>query len=240
MSRDVKRVALDFDWPLNKTWEGFLRPEGLEGIRCPECDGSGQTDAGWWLQNFSSRLSMLVSDVADQEKGKPMHPWLAEDVYPHGIWENDEHGQKTFKVKRPSADIVDLFAGLTGRSPEELKSPFGRESYAIYRILAEASGVESWGICKACTDGRTEAYEGQFKERDEWRPAEPPAGEGWQLWESVSEGSPISPVCKTREAFIEWLTSPMNHRDGPMSKEYAERFVDAGWAPTFAFSVGKQ
>ena len=32
MGREVKRVALDFNWPLHKVWEGFQNP--LDTIRC--------------------------------------------------------------------------------------------------------------------------------------------------------------------------------------------------------------
>jgi hypothetical protein len=31
MGREVKRVPKDFNWPLNKIWEGFLSPDGLSG-----------------------------------------------------------------------------------------------------------------------------------------------------------------------------------------------------------------
>jgi hypothetical protein len=37
--RDVKRVPLDFDWPLDKVWGGYLVPSGTEP--CEECDGTG-------------------------------------------------------------------------------------------------------------------------------------------------------------------------------------------------------
>ena len=42
MGREVKRVPLDFNWPLHKTWEGFLnkRP-GPDN--CVACDGSGSS-----------------------------------------------------------------------------------------------------------------------------------------------------------------------------------------------------
>jgi hypothetical protein len=33
---------------------------------------------------------------------------------------------------------------------------------------------------------------------------EPPRGEGYQLWETTTEGSPISPVCKTLDALCAW------------------------------------
>lgn len=33
---------------------------------------------------------------------------------------------------------------------------------------------------------------------------EPPEGEGFQLWETTSEGSPVSPVFKTLDELCEW------------------------------------
>lgn len=33
---------------------------------------------------------------------------------------------------------------------------------------------------------------------------EPPEGDGYQLWETTSEGSPVSPVFKTVEELAEW------------------------------------
>lgn len=33
---------------------------------------------------------------------------------------------------------------------------------------------------------------------------DPPEGEGWQLWETTTEGAPISPVFKTPEELAEW------------------------------------
>ena len=33
----------------------------------------------------------------------------------------------------------------------------------------------------------------------------PPTGEGYQLWETTSEGSPISPIFKTIEELCKWL-----------------------------------
>ncbi len=42
------------------------------------------------------------------------------------------------------------------------------------------------------------------KKRGRWQPTEPPTGEGYQLWETVSEGSPISPVFASTEALAAW------------------------------------
>jgi hypothetical protein len=42
MGREVKRVALDFNWPLRKVWEGFInkRPGPDD---CKACGGSGSS-----------------------------------------------------------------------------------------------------------------------------------------------------------------------------------------------------
>lgn len=62
---------------------------------------------------------------------------------------------------------------------------------------------------------------------------EPPVGEGWQVWETVSEGSPTTPVFATREELIEHLTLVgAGGVCGPVSRQAAEKFVEAGWAPS--------
>ena len=38
-----------------------------------------------------------------------------------------------------------------------------------------------------------------------WKKTHPPAGDGWQMWETTSEGSPISPVMDSAEALATWL-----------------------------------
>ena len=47
----------------------------------------------------------------------------------------------------------------------------------------------------------------------------------------MSEGSPVSPVFKTPEELIEWLTTVGHHRrKEPYSREAAEAFVHgSGW-----------
>ncbi|MBR8638559.1 hypothetical protein KEF29_02915 [Streptomyces tuirus] len=37
MGREIRRVPLDFDWPLNKVWEGFLSPDRFDEEPCPDC-----------------------------------------------------------------------------------------------------------------------------------------------------------------------------------------------------------
>ena len=42
MGREIKRVALDFDWPLDKVWGGYKNPFYRQCIDCPECGGTAR------------------------------------------------------------------------------------------------------------------------------------------------------------------------------------------------------
>ena len=133
MGREVRRVSLDFDWPLDKRWPGFCyEPPDCGIASCPDAHG---TNLRW------SKEAMCA-----------FHRALWDDGYPK---------------------------------------------------------------------------------------LEPPAGDGWQLWETVTEGSPISPVFPTAEGLVDWLCSPAYNWgiSGPMQREQAQRFVQAGWAPSMVFSL---
>jgi hypothetical protein len=78
---------------------------------------------------------------------------------------------------------------------------------------------------------------------------EVPTGEGWQAWETVSEGSPITPVFATDEELIYWLVTEGTHSgdspwktrvqwDVPFRRSAAETFVHQGWAPSMIVVSG--
>lgn len=95
-------------------------------------------------------------------------------------------------------------------------------------------------ICSNC-EGNGTAYETPEARNlcENWEPVQPPSGDGWQLWESVSEGSPISPVFETKEGLAAWLSM----RDIFSYKHnYATwmRFIDdGGYAPSGIVENGK-
>lgn len=67
---------------------------------------------------------------------------------------------------------------------------------------------------------------------ENWEKEEPPTGDGWQVWETVSEGSPISPVFATDEELVNWLIS-----EG-YSEGAAEQFAKSGWVPSMVMKDG--
>ena len=111
-------------------------------------------------------------------------------------------------------------------------------------------------MCQSCTDGKNAAAEyGNCPvcegERQVWPKVEPPAiplGKiptwqlegypGWQMWETTSEGSPISPVCSSPEALAKWLTDNHASAFGGMEATYDHwlAMIRVGDAPSAVFS----
>ena len=43
MGREIKRVAADFNWPLEKVWRGYINPFYVHSHQCPDCkNGYGE------------------------------------------------------------------------------------------------------------------------------------------------------------------------------------------------------
>jgi len=179
--RTLKRVPMDFAWPMNKVWEGYLNPYYR---KCPDCE-NGQTAAGSALEH----LVHLILIAGDDSVRGTVHPWLIEAG-----------------VSSLSSDMSELSVGLAGRSP----SPFGGhdacDRWSATKAIVKAAGLdpEKWGICKTCGgDAIDPAVKGEYKA---WTEQEPPTGDGFQLWETCSEGSPVSPVFATADALAEWCS----------------------------------
>lgn len=206
MGREIRMVPLDFDWPLNKVWEGFLNPHYVE---CPDCK-NGSTPARERLEDLVSLL-MLSGDDSLRQKN---HPYFVHNIaLGHNVI--------------PSPDMADLTEGLAGRRS---RLPFGHDAIdrwnAVDKIVA-AAGLDPkvWGVCQTCGG---ECIHPDHKEAFEaWEEKQPPVGQGWQVWETVSEGSPISPVFKTAEECAAWVEK-YEH----CTPEAALAFVNQGWAPS--------
>lgn len=226
MGREVKRVPLDFNHPINEVWTGYVRPDELDLPTCPDCGGRGDTMAARWLNSVLYLVLMLDDDLAEQERGRPLHPYLSTLM-------NNPGG-------RPSSDIHELAVGLAGRE----SSFFGHDAidhWRAYAAVVKASGVpETWGQCATCSGKGEVATDEQRAAHESWTSTEPPEGDGYQLWETVSEGSPISPVFNSAEGLARWMTDNRCTVNGPMSSyDAALRFVEAGWAPSFMASAEK-
>lgn len=66
----------------------------------------------------------------------------------------------------------------------------------------------------------------------------------WQVYETVSEGTPVTPHFATPEELIEYLVAngdfwDQKRGDGGWSRESATKFVKGGWAPSAIIADGK-
>jgi hypothetical protein len=66
----------------------------------------------------------------------------------------------------------------------------------------------------------------------------------WQLYETVTEGTPVSPPFATPEELVYYLRTKGDfwgriNGEEPYSREAAEQMVSGGWAPTGVFAGGK-
>lgn len=180
MGRTLKRVPLDFDWPLKKVWHGYQNPHYR---KCPACE-NGYTVARRYLQ----ALTQLIMVAGDDSRRGRRHPWLDAGLCPS---------------TPPSPDMAELTVGLAGRD----SGPFGHDScdnWSAEKKIIQAAGLDPdvWGICRTCGG---EAIDPAVKEAYEaWQSFNPPSGEGYQLWENTSEGSPMSPVFASLDELCAW------------------------------------
>ncbi len=91
-----------------------------------------------------------------------------------------------------------------------------------------------------------EEWCGERPEAEWYVPYDPGAEQPWwQMYETVSEGTPVTPAFATAEELIDWLATVGESYDdgtgsGAWSAERARAFVlDEQWAPSFAFKGGQ-
>lgn len=117
------------------------------------------------------------------------------------------------------------------------------------------------GELRPCFDIDYEtAAEEWIKEFHEWKPTDycqyywehqPPPDEEtcrpkftedptwFQLYETVTEGTPISPPFATREELAQWYSENGDPVYGRLPIDQARKFVGAGWAPSMVVQNGK-
>lgn len=218
MGRQLRRVPMDFAWPIHKVWDGFVNPHFKE---CG-CE-SGSSIDGRWLESICHNLCILATDG---QRGT-LHPWSRELA--------------CSPEAPPTARFEEIIQGLL---PEDRRKrsngPFGHDAiddrWAIQKAILKAAGLpEDWGTCQRC-GGDNIAPEAKAA-YEAWTETEPPPGDGWQMWETVSEGSPISPVFATAEELASWLAENNRGVDvGTTREQWLKMILGDGWSPSFILS----
>lgn len=216
MGRELKRVALDFDWPLGKCWEGYVNPHY---VQCDACGGRGSDAALRFVEKIVRLLILGAEDSQFTEEQIAVMEARGR-ICPHPYLRGGGLDVTSRSDLGSEGLLLDLVGRLSGREPQSLLGPFAMGDMATWSVskkLLEAAGLpEDWGYCKECGG---EGIAPEFREAYEaWESWEPPEGQGYQLWETTSEGSPISPVFSSLDALCEWAaenaTTFGSHRTG--------------------------
>ena len=271
MGRKVRRVPLDFDWPLDETWRGFINPYYDLQDECKACGGSGSAPearrlSDEWYGNapfdpvaYGSKLFAVdtpaVRRVAERQierapefygtgeraivreanrlidifNGQWMHHLSQDDV--HALWlANRLYDFRRVTNDEPTAAQVNEWS-LGG---------FGHDSinqWVCCKARCEREGHET--TCKLC-GGNGHIWRSKAAENlcDGWEKTEPPTGDAHQIWQTVSEGGPISPPFLEPRELAEWIVANPWGGQTDMTAEDWEKFIRGpGWAPSMMITT---
>lgn len=200
MGREIKRVSANFDWPIGIVWKGYLNP--YHPIECKACKGRGINTAtsklydDWYRLGSYERYSGWCYHLEQADVDELIKEGRLRD-FTH-IWTKGRGWEEKSPPYRPTAQEVNEWA----------KKGFGHDSINCWICVeAKAKRLGVYGFCELCK-GRghywcDEKYEALY---EAWKSVEPPEGEAYQLWETVSEGAPISPAFSDPKDLAEWLS----------------------------------
>lgn len=298
MGRQLRRVPLDFDWPVDKVWEGFLN-NLPHGSGCPDCrrknalphdHGSGMSPFAADLHNKWYGFNGEYDPVAD---GKTPFTWDHPPLLAYARRQVDNapdyYGKTTDAKVRANAErlaqhfnagfshfleqedvdalveagrLMDFTHNWTPRQEDgtggwQLKDPpyrptaeevnnwslsgMGHDSinnWIVIKARCERAGVSS--TCTVCDgEGVIWASPEQKAAYEAWEETPPPEGEGWQMWETVTEGSPITPVFATPEELARYLVgNDTSTTNGTTFEQWMKMIVGKGWAPSLLGVAG--
>jgi hypothetical protein len=212
MGRELKRVPLDFKWPIDQLWKGYVNPYGSQ--QCKACDGGGHnpetkrlSDTWYDFENTGNRWCDKLTEI---EVEALVREGRLSDLMPYW-YRFDEKLNKWFVLKDRSVKKWEECEQPEFPTPEtvnnwERQKRMGHD--AINRwicIKARAKHLGIYGHCEYC-NGEGEIWQSEeIKQLSEnWERFDPPTGEGFQLWTTTNEGSPMTPAFNSLEALCEY------------------------------------
>lgn len=183
-----------------------------------EAKGHGRIAAqrlAWHDKLTQAEVDLLVSE-------RRLHGWRLWDwVELPEPWEEGRYGPIRWtqvRNDRPNPTAVEVNAAQRG----------GMVHDAVNRQILLRHRCAQAGITVECATCGGTADVGTVEQRaayETWERTDPPAGDGWQLWETISEGSPVTPAFASPEALVRWLSTEGEWR-GPRAG-YAEPYRPA-------------
>ncbi len=195
-------------------------------------DGSPAERPPWKVVGTTRRWCYsLTQDEVDTlcEEGR-LNEWTSE-------WKETPDGMRWVRkegVPNPTAEVVN----------EAMQHGMGHDAincWICVRKRAERLGV--YGKCEHCHGkGSVEKYPGQEAEAEAWEREPPPEGPWYQIWETVSEGSPVSPAFENPEDLARWMVAEGNDdsvTNGTSYESWLEFITEKQWAPSAMGIPGK-
>ena len=198
MGREVKRVDISFNWPLNKIWQGYINPYYKDQKDCPFCNGSGYNKATkrisdeWY--SFEDRSKQWCHNITQDEvqalvdKNRLMN-------FTH-TFISGKGWIKKDPAYIPTAEEVNEWS----------KTRLGHDAINQWICVeARAKRLGVYGNCEYCNGEGVIWLNPVSKDNyNNWKSEEPPEGNAYQLWETTSEGSPCTPPFNTPEELAQY------------------------------------
>lgn len=222
MGRELKRVAIDFKWAIEQLWSGYINP--FRSLDCKACDGTGlnsatkKLDDEWY--NFKNAWYIDLPDgrryndnawsnhLTDIEVKALVDAGRLMDFTRVPI--NDEQRKVVEQKLKDGGNSWLPYDNGYMPSAEEVnewnKNRLGHDVINKWICVeARAKHLGIYGKCEYCKgDGEIWQSEEIKKLHDDWECIEPPAGDGFQLWSTTTEGHPMTPVFATLDALCEY------------------------------------
>lgn len=243
MGREIKRVPLDFKWPINSTiWKGYHNP--YSGLKCQPCEGSGSSPEYLKLQNDwygwdrprekAWRLNIDEDDIAALIKEGRLWDFTRLPQTEEQKLEYQKHRESGGGYWMPENN------GYTP-TPAEVNEWAGRgmghdASNCWICVKAKAVRLGHDLYCEWCDGGYLWPDEKYETLHDEWEWIQPPSGDAYQLWSTTSEGNPMSPPFATPEELARWLTDNKASSFGHFTQDY-ETWLNFIRGPGWAMSM---
>ena len=222
MGRQLRRVAVDFDWPLKKIWPGFENPYYKYCKKCLPCEGSGLN---------------------------PQTKKISEDWYTHSRKDGRQGWSKSLTLDEVEAlvkkgRLSNVRVGITIKEIHSLINSKGYfhdsiNQWICVKVRAKRLGV--YGQCEYC-NGNGEKWDHPLLAYicDNFQEIHPPTGDAYQIWETVSDGSPVSPAFDSPEDLARWMVE----NDTSITSDttfggWMKFILGEGWAPSAMISNGK-
>lgn len=245
MGRLVKRVALDFEWPLNTVWKGYVMTDVESSLTCPVCEGSGLSALAKrlsedWYDNNNFGVTWDYAYGEDPE-GNPADrpPWRVIGKTRRWMYSltqdevdalcDDGRLAHYYRDFVPGTGWVDR-PGATRPTAEQVNRDMQRgmghdgiNQWICVQTRFKRLYPDQSYVCTACEgEGRSFRDDAHRAAHEEWEPTDPPEGPGYQVWENTSEGSPISPVMEKPEELAWWCAQNNASIFGGDSATYVE------------------